>query len=199
MPEAEALLRKGLTLVSHVADSDHRKEHELDLQIALGLALSQTQGFHAHAAGDAYSRARQLCDELKRPRKLLPILYGQWVNSYARAELDRAEQFATEILSLGELADDVITRVVGYRVTGGTSLFRGDFPIARSSLEQGLKLYDPSQRSSIKHFRCATRLLPRHATLRTRPRSLTCSGVPGGPVGVLTPTLRSCCHTWTNL
>ena len=146
MPEAEAQLRKGLTLVSHVTDSDHRREHELDLQIALGLALSQTQGFHAQAAGEAYSRARQLCDELKRPRKLLPILYGQWVNSFVAADLDRAEQFATEILNLGELADDVITRVVGYRVTGGTSLFRGDFPIACSCLEQGLKLYDPSQR-----------------------------------------------------
>ena len=146
MPEAEALLRKGLMLVSHVTDSDRRKEHELDLQLALGLALSQTQGFHALAAGEAYSRARQLCDELKRPRKLLPILYGQWVNSFVAADLDRAEQFATEILNLGELADDVITRVVGYRVTGGTSLFRGDFPIARACLEQGLKLYDPSQR-----------------------------------------------------
>ena len=146
MPEAEALLRKGLTLVPHVTDNDSRKEHELDLQIALGLALSQIQGFHAQAAGEAYSHARQLCDELKRPRKLLPILYGQWVNSYTRAELNRAEQFATEILNLGELADDVVTRVIGYRATGGTSLFRGDFPIARSSLEQGLKLYDPSQR-----------------------------------------------------
>ena len=146
MPEAEAMLRKGLTLVSNVTDNDNRKEHELDLQIVLGLALSQIQGFHAKAAGDAYSRARQLCDELKRPRKLLPILYGQWVNSYTRAELDRAEQFAMEILNLGELADDVITRVVGYRAAGGTSAFRGDFLIARSNLEQGLKLYDPSQR-----------------------------------------------------
>ena len=146
MPEAEALLRKGLALLSRVADSDHRKENELDLQIALGLALSQTQGFHSEAAGEAYSRARQLCDELKRPRKLLPSLYGQWVNSFFAADLNRAEQFATEILSLGELADDVITRVVGYRAIGGTSLFRGDFPVGCASLEQGLKLYDPSQR-----------------------------------------------------
>ena len=125
MPEAEALLRKGLALLSRVADSDHRKENELDLQIALGLALSQTQGFHSEAAGEAYSRARQLCDELKRPRKLLPSLYGQWVNSFFAADLNRAEQFAAEILSLGELADDVITRVVGYRAIGGTQPLSG--------------------------------------------------------------------------
>ena len=173
MPEAEALLRKGLMLVSHVTDSDHRKEHELDLQLALGLALSQTQGFHSQAAGEAYSRARQLCDELKRPRKLLPILYGQWVNSFVAADLDRAEQFATEILNLGELADDVITRVVGYRVTGGTSLFRGDFPIARACLEQGLKLYDPSQRDQ---YRGLTSVHTHVALLSYLAPALACCG-----------------------
>ena len=147
MSEAEALLRKGLTLVPHVTDKIRRQEHELDLQIALGLALSQTQGFHTQAAGEAYSRARKLCDELKRPRKLLPILYGQWVNSFVGADLKRAEQFAAEMLKLGEQADDVITRVVGYRASGATSLFHGDFPVARASLEQGLELYDPAQRA----------------------------------------------------
>ena len=67
MLEAEALLRRGLTLVSHLTDSISRREHELDLQIALGRALSQTQGFHTQAAGEAYSRARQLCDATQTP------------------------------------------------------------------------------------------------------------------------------------
>ncbi len=147
MPEAEALLRKGLTLVPYLTDNIRRREHELDLQIALGLALSQTQGFHTQSAGEAYSRARQLCDELKRPRKLLPILYGQWVNSFVGADLKRAEQFAAEMLKLGEQADDVITQVVGCRASGATSFFHGDFPRARASLKQGLELYDPAQRA----------------------------------------------------
>ena len=116
MIEAETLLRKGLSLVSNLTDSKCRLEHELNLQIALGLALSQTQGFHSQAAREAYSRARQLCDELKRPQQLLPILYGQWINCLAAGQLDRAEQFATEILTLGELADDVVTRVVAVAV-----------------------------------------------------------------------------------
>ena len=147
MLEAEALLRRGLTWVSHLTDSISRREHELDLQIALGRALSQTQGFHTQAAGEAYSRARQLCDELKRPRKLLPILYGQWVNCFVGADLKRAEQFAAEMLKLGELGDDVITRVVGYRTSGATSLFLGNFPVALACLEEGLELYDPAQRA----------------------------------------------------
>jgi class 3 adenylate cyclase/predicted ATPase len=147
MIEAETLLRKGLSLVSNLTDSKCRLDHELSLQIALGLALSQTQGFHSPAAREAYSCARQLCDELKRPQQLLPILYGQWISCLAAGQLDRAEQFAAEILTLGERADDVVTRVVGCRAMGGTSLFRGDFPVARINLERGLALYDPAQRA----------------------------------------------------
>jgi len=147
MLEAEALLCKGLSLVSKIVDNIRRQEHELDLQVSLGLALSQTQGFHAKATAETYFRARQLCDELKRPGKLLPILYGQWVNAFARADLDRAQQFAAEILKLGDLGNDVIPRVVGYRASGATSLYAGDFARARSCLEQGLELYDPKQRS----------------------------------------------------
>jgi class 3 adenylate cyclase/tetratricopeptide (TPR) repeat protein len=145
MLEAEALLRRGLTLVSHLTDSISRQEHELDLLIALGRALSQTQGFHTQAAGEAYSRARQLCDQLRRPRKLVPILYGQWVNCFVGLESKRAEQFAAEMLKLGEVGDDTITRVVAYRVSGATNLFLGDFRAARAYLEQGLELYDPAQ------------------------------------------------------
>jgi predicted ATPase len=143
MLEAETLLRKGLNLVSGLTDSVWRQEHELDLQIALGGVLFQIQGFHAKEAAEAYSRARQLCDELKRPNKLLPILYGQWVNRFVGADLSRARQFATEMLDLGELRDDVVTRVVGCRTSGGTSFYCGDFPVARECLERGLELYDP--------------------------------------------------------
>jgi class 3 adenylate cyclase/predicted ATPase len=146
MVEGEALVRKGLTLASSLADSAWRREHELDLQIALGRALVQTQGFNTQAAAEAFSRARELCDELTRPQKLLPILYGQWVNRFAAADIERAQQFAAEMRYLGEVHGDVVTRVVGYRASGATSLNLGDFPAARAYLEQGLALYDPTQR-----------------------------------------------------
>jgi hypothetical protein len=42
------------------------------------------------------------------------------VNSFVGADLKRAEQFAAEMLSLGEQADDTVTRVVGCRASGAT-------------------------------------------------------------------------------
>jgi class 3 adenylate cyclase/tetratricopeptide (TPR) repeat protein len=145
MREAETLLRKGLNQLSGLGDSLWRQELELDLQIALGRVLFQIQGFHAQEAAQAHSRARRLCDELKRPNKLLPILYGLWVNCFVGADLNRARQFATEMLDLGELRDDVVTRVVGCRAIGGTNFYSGDFPAARERLERGLELYDPAE------------------------------------------------------
>ena len=146
MVEGEALVRKGLTLASSLIDGSRRREQELDLQIALGRALVQTQGFNTQPAAEAFSRARDLCDELRRPQKLLPILYGQWVNRFSAGDVERGQQFAAEMRHLGEVHDDVVTRVVGYRASGATSGDLGDYPAARSYLEQGLALYDPTQR-----------------------------------------------------
>ena len=175
MLEAEALLRKGLSLVSWLSDDIRRRELELDLQITLGRVLFQTQGFHAQAAGEAYSRARQLCDELKPPRKILPVLYGQWVNCYSKADLKQAEQFAAEMLKLGELQGDVVARVVGHRASGATRLQLGDFPTSRAHLEQGLELYDPAQRSL---YRDMTSVDTRVALLGYLAETLACSGYP---------------------
>ena len=175
MREAEVLLHKGLSLVPRLTDSILRREHELDLQIALGRVLSQTLGFHAQATGEAYSRARQLCDELHRPRKLLPILYGQWVNCQVGADLKGAEGFAAEMLKLGELESDVIARVVGCRASGATSLQLGDFPAARAFLERGLTLYDPAQRVL---YREMTSIDTRVALLGYLAQALACAGYP---------------------
>jgi predicted ATPase len=43
--EAVSLLRRGLALVPALADSDRRRETELDLQIALGQALTANLGW----------------------------------------------------------------------------------------------------------------------------------------------------------
>jgi predicted ATPase len=147
MVEAEALLRKGLNLVSGLPDSVLRQEHELALQIGLGQALFATQGWAAPGVGEAYARARQICDQLDRPHELLPILYGQWIHQAMRADLELAQRLAGEMQLLGEMQDDTVARVMGCWSSGFTCLHLGDFATARAHLERGLALFDPIQRS----------------------------------------------------
>ena len=147
MEEAERLLRRGLALVANVPESDSTQEQELDLQIALGRALIATHGWGAPEIGEAYARARELCDRLNRPRKLLPVLYGQFVHQALRAHLDTAQELAGEMRWLGEAQNDVVVRVMGYRGSGYVSLAFGDFVAARDYLELSLGLYDPAERA----------------------------------------------------
>jgi class 3 adenylate cyclase len=89
--EAVAQLRKGLDLLLlSMPDGASRQEQELDLQMALGHALLATEGYAAPQAGQAFARARQLCEELHRPPKLR-VLAGQFSFRLVRAELLQAE------------------------------------------------------------------------------------------------------------
>ena len=121
MKEAEALLRKGLGLVHNTADGAVRQRQELGLQICLGQALFATQGWAAAGVGEAYARARELCRQLDQPQKMLPILYGQWINHAMRGEMDRAQQLAGEIRQPGGDRGDRIADLIGSWSGGFTS------------------------------------------------------------------------------
>ena len=73
MTEAVAQLRKGLDLLSRVDQDTAHYERELDLQMALGQALLATNGYSAPEPGEAYARARHLCEQLDRWAQLGPI------------------------------------------------------------------------------------------------------------------------------
>jgi class 3 adenylate cyclase/predicted ATPase len=146
MKEAEALLRKGLGLVRNMADGISRQERELGFQICLGQALFATQGWGAPGVSDAYDRARKLCRQLDQPQKLLPILYGQWINHAMHGEMDRALQLASEIRQLGGDRADRLAGLMGRWSGGFTSLHLGDFADARVHFEDGIALFDPVQR-----------------------------------------------------
>jgi predicted ATPase len=146
MKEAEALLRKGLGLVHNTPDGALRQEQELGLQICLGQALFATQGWAAAGVGEAYARARELCGQLDQPQKILPILYGQWINHTMRGEMERAQQLAGGIRQLGGDRGDKIADLMGYWSGGFTSLHLGDFAEARIHFEEGSTLFDPLER-----------------------------------------------------
>jgi hypothetical protein len=147
--EAAALLRRGLALVPALPeDIDRRRETELDLQIALGQALITSRMRGVPELAEVYSRARELALALDRPRALLSILWGQYLDDWARADLQRAQQLATEIRELGEATGDVVVQVVGCQSAGAICFTFGEFPAGRAYLEKGLALYDPAQRPS---------------------------------------------------
>ena len=144
MIEAEAQLRKGLGLIANMPDGAERLQYELDLQIALSIALIATQGYAAPAVAETHGRARELCERLDRPTQLVYLLAGECVGHLHRAELALACQLSKQILNLGEARNDAAVKFQGHLSSAVSWFFRGDFVAARAHAEQALALYDPT-------------------------------------------------------
>ena len=147
MPEAVAQLQKGLDLLPSIPDGVARKERELSLQIAIGHALIATKGEAAPEPGEAFARARHLCQQLIRPVQLAPILVGQFTSRLVRGELKQAEQHANEIRELGEVLKQVRWKCAGSACSGDVCFWLGKFNQARVHLENALSFWDPKFRA----------------------------------------------------
>ena len=148
MTEAVAQFRRGLCLLSGMPDDVTRHEQELGLQIELGHALFATKGYAAPESGEAFARARQLCELLNRPPSR-EILIGQFVFSIGREELQQAERHADAIRRAGEARNDQRWNAAGLACSGFISFLRGRFIDARAHYENVLGLWDPTYRPSV--------------------------------------------------
>ncbi|MGY3035664.1 putative ATPase [Bradyrhizobium sp. USDA 4354] len=148
MAEALAQLRNGLDLLASLPEAD-QKRRELDLQVALGVALMATQGWSAPDAGRANARARELCEQIGTTAQLWPLLYGQWVFHGVRAEHNAAREVADEFLRRAQDHQETSATVVAHRVSGTGAFWRGEVTAARIHLERTLALYDQEQHRSL--------------------------------------------------
>ena len=171
MTEAVAQLRKGLDTLSRVQRDTSHDERELNLQVTLGQALLATNGYSAPEPGEAYARARLLCEQLGRWTQLGPILYGQFVFQLVRGELEKAERHTKEMRDLGEARNEAVWRCLGSRVSGVICCVLGKFSDARGHSENALSLWDASYRAA-----AAAPADPHVSTLLYLSRTLICLG-----------------------
>ena len=149
--EAIAHLSKGLELLTTLPDTPERAQQELTLSVTLGQALSDTKGLAAPEVGAAYHRARELCQQVRDPSQLFPVLRGL-VSFYThRGEFQTARELGEQMLGLAQQLQDP-TRLAGaHIVLGNTFIFLSEWSSARRSLEQGLALSNAQQPPSHGH------------------------------------------------
>src|SRR5262249_61511899 len=98
--EAIKHLTKGLELLYTLPDTRERARQELRLQSALGAPLIATKGYAAPEVGKAYTRARELCQQIGDTPQLFPVLYGLAVFHIVRAELVTTRELGEQLLNL---------------------------------------------------------------------------------------------------
>jgi class 3 adenylate cyclase/predicted ATPase len=147
--EAISHLTTALELLKTLPDTPERTRQELLLQITLGPVLMATKGAAAPEVERAYTRARDLCQQLGETPQLFPVLWGLWYFYFVRAEYRTAQELAEQLLTLARRVQDRTLLLEAYYTLGATLYTLGEWTQAREHLEQSLALYDPQQYHSL--------------------------------------------------
>jgi tetratricopeptide (TPR) repeat protein len=142
--EGIAHLTSGLALLMALPDSSERAQQELALQLALGMAWVGRKAY-CPPGEKAYTRARELCQQMGETSQLCLVLGRLSIFHYARSEHQRARELAEEALSLAQCAKDPLHVALGHRYLGCILLCLGEYTTARAHLEQMTSFYEPQQ------------------------------------------------------
>ncbi len=151
MAEAAVQFQKGLAQLALLPDTPERQRQELEFQSALGAVFREIKGYAARETGQAYSRARELWEQLGSPAEFLHIPYGQSPYHVGRGELDLALRLDADLLCLSSQRNDPAGLVLGHSSFGRTLMLMGRLGASRSHLERGIAIYDPISHRSLGH------------------------------------------------
>jgi predicted ATPase/DNA-binding SARP family transcriptional activator/predicted negative regulator of RcsB-dependent stress response len=148
--EGIAHLSRGLALLKVLPDPIgeeqrlERAQQELALQLALGIAWVGRQAYGPQGE-HAYTRARELSQQLGETSRLCLVLGRLSIFHYMRAEYQAARELAEEALRLAQGAKDPLHIALGHRYLGCILFGLGEYVAARAHLERMTSFYDPEQ------------------------------------------------------
>jgi class 3 adenylate cyclase/predicted ATPase len=147
--EAGQHLTRGLDLLSILPETPQRAQQELDLQVALGPALMATRGWAVPEVEQTYARARALCQQVGETPQLFPTLRGLCWFYFTRGALPTARELGEQLYRLAQRQATPMPRLEAHDALGGTLFFQGEYAAARTHLEQGIALTDPTAQQAL--------------------------------------------------
>jgi class 3 adenylate cyclase len=147
--EAVDQLTRAIGDLEAFPDGDSRADLELDLRILLGNSLISLRGYASPEVAECYARARELCVRTGDDARLLPVLYGLWVNAFVRAEHERDLELGRELLELAERRDAGVL-IVAERAVGWPLVCMGRFAEAREHLDRIPALHEPAEQRPLR-------------------------------------------------
>ena len=149
MAEAAAQFQKGLDQLALLCDNPERQRQGLQLRIGLAASLEAVKGQAAPETGDAYTRARELWEQLGFPSEFLQVPYGQSRYHVNRGEFDLALRLDENLLRLSRQHNDAAGLVLGHTSLGVSLFYTGRHAASRSHLEEAIAQYDPISHRSL--------------------------------------------------
>jgi predicted ATPase len=151
MAEAAAQFQKGLDQLTLLPDNPKRQRQELEFWSALGMVLKAVKGEAAPETGHAYTRARELWEQLGSPSEFLHVHFGAVSYHAYHGELELAMRLCEDLLRLSRERNDSPGLIQGLFCSGRNLKFNGRFALSRSHLEEMLARYDSISHQPVVH------------------------------------------------
>ncbi|MBI1397847.1 MAG: AAA family ATPase [Betaproteobacteria bacterium] len=133
---------RGLALLDAIEDAQARAKQELSFQLLTGHAVAHLKGWCAPEPGQAFMRARELCEVLGDAPEVFSALWGVWAYLDVAGRVDAADVVAREFLERAKRVGDTAAICEGERIVGEMAFRLGDLPRARRHLEEGIRIHD---------------------------------------------------------
>ncbi|MCC6765257.1 MAG: AAA family ATPase [Deltaproteobacteria bacterium] len=141
----------ALELLAALPESPARARDELLVQNLLGAASIATSGWAAPEVARAYRRARELSATTGVTPELFPVLLGLCAFYLMRGELDVADEWSGQLLTLAETTDDAAALLGAHNTAGMVAMYRGDYAGAVRHVERSKAIYDPKRHAPNRH------------------------------------------------
>jgi predicted ATPase len=148
--EAITHLTTALDLLNTLSDTRERAQQELRLLLTLGAPLQATTSFASPEVKAAYTRARELCQQVGETRQFFPVLFGLRTVHHVGGEFLVAHELGEQLLSLAQQEQGPALLIEAYRALGSALFHLGELGAAQEHLEQTRTLYDAQRHHS--HF-----------------------------------------------
>ena len=146
--EAISHLTKGLEGLKTLPETPERHKQELMLQLALGASLLTVKGHTAPEVEKAYSRARDICQQVGDNPQLFLALLGLRRFYADRGDSERVQELVEQLLRLAQSLQDPIFLSQVQSIYGMDLFHIGKFVSALEHLEEGIALYAPQKHYS---------------------------------------------------
>jgi predicted ATPase len=141
--EAATQFQKGLNQLALLPDNPKRQRQKLELTYALGNALGSAKGLAAPETGRAYSRARELWEQLGAPPDFLMVVQALSIYHGTRGDIELAQRCDEDVLRISRQHNDSGGLILGHGSSGRNLFHAGNFVASRAHLEELLVLFDP--------------------------------------------------------
>ena len=141
--EAIAHFKQGLGLLVLLPDWPRCGDIETDLQLALGVSMFATKGLGSVEAGEAYERARALCETSGDTVRLVSALWGLWHSCASTNRQEAAHALCNQMLTLTDKHGDSDLRLQAQHAAWTTYFLRGEPIRSLAHCETGKVLYGP--------------------------------------------------------